>query len=151
VIRPTGDTQAVTGRLRTAIASIDPNLPVEIETMDSLVDSTVSSPRFRTVLLASLAALAVILTAVGIYGVMSYFVGERTREIGIRMALGARKEEVLRLFLGKGIVLTASGLLIGSTAAAPLMRVLSTLLFGVSATDPLTYGTASVVLQVGCR
>ena len=103
VIRPTGDTQAVTGSLRTAIASIDPNLPVEIETMDSLVDSAVSSPRFRTVLLASFAALAVILTAVGIYGVMSYFVGERTREIGIRMALGARKEVVLRLFLGKGI------------------------------------------------
>jgi putative ABC transport system permease protein len=146
VIRPTSVPQAVTGSLRTSIASIDPNLPVEVETMDSIVDSAVSSPRVRTILLASFAVLALILTAVGIYGVVSYFVGERTREIGIRMALGARKQEVLRLVLGKGLVLTAGGLIIGTIAAAVLMRVLSTLLFGVTATDPLTYATASVVL-----
>jgi putative ABC transport system permease protein len=146
VIRTTGARQAVTGSLRTSIASIDPNLPFDVETMDSIVDSAVSSPRVRTILLASFAALALILTAVGIYGVVSYFVGERTREIGIRMALGARKQEVLRLVLGKGLVLTASGLIIGSIAAAVLMRVLSTLLFGVTATDPLTYATASIVL-----
>jgi putative ABC transport system permease protein len=97
-------------------------------------------------LLASFAALALILTAVGIYGVVSYFVSERTREIGIRMALGARKQEVLRLVLAKGLALTASGLMIGSIAAAGLMRVLSTLLFNVTATDPLTYATASIVL-----
>jgi putative ABC transport system permease protein len=146
VIRPTGARQAVTGSLRTSIASIDPNLPVDIETMDSIVDSAVSSPRVRTILLASFAALALILTAVGIYGVVSYFVGERTREIGIRMALGARRQEVLRMVLSKGLLLTASGLMIGSVAAAVLMRMLSTLLFGVTATDPLTYATASIVL-----
>src|SRR5262249_23205127 len=71
---------------------------------------------------------------------------ERTREIGIRMALGARKEEVLRLVVGKGLVLTATGLIIGIVAATILMRLLSTLLFGVTATDPLAYGTASIVL-----
>jgi putative ABC transport system permease protein len=146
VVRATRDPEAVTGSLRTTIASIDPNLPVEVQTMDSIVDSAVSSPRVRTILLASFAALALVLTAVGIYGVVSYFVSERTREIGIRMALGARKEEVLRLVLGKGLVLTASGLMIGTVAAAVFMRLLSTLLFGVTATDPLTYGTASVVL-----
>ena len=124
----------------------NPNLPVDVETMDSIVDSAVSSPRVRTILLASFAALALILTAVGIYGVVSYIVGERTREIGIRMALGARRQEVLRLVLGKGLILTASGLIIGSIAAAVLMRVLSTLLFGVTATDPLTYAAASIVL-----
>jgi len=144
VIRPAG--HAVAGSLRTSIASIDPNLPVDVETMDSIVDSAVSSPRVRTILLASFAALALILTAVGIYGVVSHFVGERTREIGIRMALGARKQEVLRLVLGKGLILTASGLIIGSIAAAVLMRMLASLLFGVTATDPLTYATASIVL-----
>jgi putative ABC transport system permease protein len=146
VIRARGEPQAVTGSLRSSIASIDPNLPVEVETMDAIVDSAVSSPRASTILLASFAALALILTAVGIYGVVSYFVGERTREIGIRMALGARKDEVLRLILGKGLVLIASGLMIGSVAAAALMRVLSTLLFGVTPKDPLTYGAASIVL-----
>src|SRR5262249_57879957 len=100
----------------------------DVETMDSIVDSAVSSPRVRTILLASFAALALILTAVGIYGVVSYFVGERTREIGIRMALGARKQEVLRLVLGKGLVLTASGLIIARIAPVVLMRMLASLL-----------------------
>jgi putative ABC transport system permease protein len=77
---------------------------------------------------------------------MSYLVGERTREIGIRMALGARREEILRLVFGKGLLLIACGLMIGTVGAAVLMRVLSTLLFGVTATDPVTYGTASAVL-----
>jgi len=146
IVRPRGEPQAITGSLRSSIASIDPNLPIEVETMDALVDSAISGPRARTIVLASFAVLALILTAVGIYGVVSYFVGERTREIGIRMALGARKDEVLRLVLGKGLVLIASGLMIGSVAAAALMRVLSTLLFGVTPKDPLTYGSASIVL-----
>jgi putative ABC transport system permease protein len=88
------------------------------------------------------------MTAVGIYGVMSYFVGERTREIGIRMALGARTQEVLRLVLRQGLALTLSGLTIGAAIAAASMRVLSTLLLQVTAMDPLTYGAACAVLLV---
>jgi putative ABC transport system permease protein len=148
VIRPKGDMQSLAAGLRASIASIDPNLPVEIRTMDSFVDSAVANPRVRTLFLSSFAVLALIMTGVGIYGVMSYFVGERTREIGIRMALGARTGEVLRLVLRKGLVLTLSGLIIGAGLAAASMRVLSTLLFQVTAMDPFTYGAACAVLLV---
>jgi ABC-type antimicrobial peptide transport system permease subunit len=134
--------------LRSSIASVNPNLPVDIETMDFFVDSAMAQPRVRTVLLASFALLAVLLTAVGIYGVMSGFVNERTREIGIRMAPGARKEQVLRLIVAKGLVLTLTGLTIGVAVAIAFTRMLSTLLFGVTPTDLFTYCTVSVALTV---
>jgi putative ABC transport system permease protein len=137
---------ATTKLLRSVIAAIDPNQPIEIKTMDALFTRSLAQPRLRMLLLAGFAALALIMAAVGIYGVMSFFVNERIREIGVRMALGARKEAVLYMVLGHGLLLTISGAAIGLVCAAALSRFLSSLLFEVAGTDATTYGLAAIVL-----
>jgi putative ABC transport system permease protein len=146
MVRSSGEMESTVRLLRSAIAAIDPNQPVETTTMDVFFTRSVAQPRLRMLLLTSFAALALALAAVGIYGVMSYFVNERIREIGVRMALGARKEEVLWLVMKRGIVLILSGLCIGLPAAAGLSRALASLLFGVAGTDWGTYAIVSCIL-----
>ena len=127
---------------------MDKDLPVfDIKMLDDYVAGAVAQPRFNTLLLAIFAGLALVLTAVGLYGVMSYAVAQRTHEIGIRMALGAQSSDVLKLVVGHGMILTLIGVAIGLVAAFALTRLMSSLLYGVSATDPATFATVAAMLS----
>jgi putative ABC transport system permease protein len=117
-----------------------------IRTMDEYLARTLTPKRLMMILLALFGAVALTLAAVGIYGFMSYAVAQRTSEIGIRMALGAHRRDVLRLVVGHGMLLTIGGVLLGLAGASVLTRLLATLLFGVSATDPLTFAGVGTVL-----
>ncbi|HEY0003691.1 MAG TPA: FtsX-like permease family protein, partial [Pyrinomonadaceae bacterium] len=112
------------------------------------LDRNVAPKRLVMWLMASFAALALLLTAIGLYGVISYTVSQRTQEIGVRMALGAQRSDVLKLVVRQGMRLTFIGLLLGVFAAFALTRVMSSLLFGVSATDPLTYAGVALLLAL---
>jgi putative ABC transport system permease protein len=114
--------------------------------MEEIVSDSVARQRFSMLLLGAFAGLALVLAAVGIYGVMSYSVAQQTREIGIRMALGAQRSDVLKMTVGQGLRLVLTGVAIGLAAAFVLTRVMATLLFGVSPTDPLTFVSISIVL-----
>jgi putative ABC transport system permease protein len=133
--------------VRKTVWEIDKDQPVsDIASMETIVSESVARQRFSMLLLGVFAGLALALAAVGIYGVMSYSVAQRTREIGIRMALGAQRADVLKLTIGQGLRLVVTGVAIGLAAAFVLTRVMSSLLFGVSATDPVTFVTISFVL-----
>ena len=118
------------------------------QTMDSLVSESVASQRFSMILLVVFAALALCLAAVGIYGVISYVVGQRGREIGIRIALGAQPLDILRLILGRGGKLAAFGVAVGLAAALGLTRLMTSLLYGVGATDPFTFVGVALLLTL---
>lgn len=133
--------------LRGAVADVDATQRVTVvEPMTQVIRETVSRPRFNSLLLGMFAGLALILTSVGLYGVISYSVEQRTHEIGIRMALGARKSDVLRMVVGQGLRLALIGVGIGVAAALALTRFLSSLLYGVKPTDPLIFIAVSLVL-----
>jgi predicted permease len=135
--------------LRNAVWAVDKDQPVSnIRAMDDIVSEAVARQRFSTMLLGIFASLALVLAAVGIYGVMSYSVAQRTREIGVRMALGAQRTDVLKLTMGQGFKLVAIGVGLGLIAAFILTRVMASLLFGVSATDPTTFVAISFILMV---
>jgi putative ABC transport system permease protein len=116
--------------------------------MDQALGATLKRERFTMLLLSVFAAVALALAAVGLYGVVSYAVSQRTREIGIRMALGARRSDVLMMVIGQGIKLAGAGALIGLGGALALKRLIETLVFGVSATDPLTFTTIALLLEL---
>jgi len=147
VARTKLDPLAVASAVRNQISEIDKDQPVsDIRTMDDIVSEAVARQRFSMLLLGVFAALALVLATVGIYGVMSYSVAQRTREIGIRIALGAQRADVLKMTVRQGLKLVAIGLGIGLVAAFVLTRLMASLLFGISATDPLTFATISFVL-----
>ena len=141
------DATSMSESLRQGIWEVDPQQPIpDITTLESIVSQGVSPQRFRAMLLAIFAAIALILVIVGIYGVISYTVAGQTHEMGIRMALGARKGELVRRVIGRAIFLSGVGLLIGLAGAAALTRFLSSMLYGVSPMDPVTFATISGLL-----
>ncbi|MET0626234.1 MAG: ABC transporter permease [Pyrinomonadaceae bacterium] len=148
VVRARGeDAAALSTSVRAALKAVDPNLLIwETRTMDELVGRWTAPRRFNVALLGLFAALAMVLAAVGIYGVMSYMVTQRTHEIGIRMALGARARDVLVMVVRQGMLLTLAGLGLGLVGAFALTRLMSGLLYGVSPTDPLVYAAVSLLL-----
>ena len=147
VVRSTSDTKGLADLMRSEVWAVDRDLPVpDLKTTEQLLSNSVAQRRFNTLLLAVFGALALILAAVGIYGVMSYSVTQRSHEIGIRMALGAQQSDVLRLVVGQGMTLTLIGVGIGLAAAFALTRLMTSLLFEVDATDPATFAIISAVL-----
>jgi putative ABC transport system permease protein len=149
VVRTASDPISLAPAIRAEVWSIDKDQPVaKVRTMDQLMAASVSQPRFRTLLLGVFGVAALMLAAMGIYGVMSYAVAQRTREIGIRMALGARMRDVTRLVVVNGMRLTLIGAATGLVLALALTRVMASLLFGVTPTDAATFGTVSLFLML---
>jgi putative ABC transport system permease protein len=147
VIRADGPIEPLVEGVRRSVLSVDPNLPVfEVQTLEEVLSDERSSRRIAALLTGAFAALALVLAAVGIYGVMSYSVAQRTGEIGVRLALGAERRDILRLVLGRGMALTGFGLGLGLVAALGLSRLVASLLFQVSPTDPPTYSVTPLVL-----
>jgi predicted permease len=147
VVRATLPLPSLVPSVRTALASVDTNLPTgDFQPLEQIVERAVSPRRFITLLLGGFSGLALILASLGIYGVISYSVNQRTNEIGIRMALGAPAISVLKLIIGQGIRLAVIGLAIGLAASLAITRVMSALLFGVKATDPLTFAGIALLL-----
>ena len=147
VVRSSLSASSVAAAIRQAVHSIDKDLPVtDVESFPDALGQSISRERFRTFLLGSFSAIALVLAAVGIFGVISYSASQRTHEIGIRMALGAQRRDVLHLILGQGAKLALLGLGIGVVLAFLLTRLIASLLYGVSATDPLTFGAVAIVL-----
>jgi putative ABC transport system permease protein len=149
VLRTSGDPLALVPSIRAQVAVLDPNVPLrEVRTMDQLLEEAVAQPRFRTLLLGAFAGIALLLAAAGIYGVMSYTVNQRRREMSIRLALGARPSEIIRLVVGRGMVLAGVGVLLGLVVAASLSRLMQSMLFEVGALDVPTFAAAATFLAL---
>jgi putative ABC transport system permease protein len=151
MVRTTSSPLVHVGAITKAVHKLDPEQPVvDIRTMDEVAMGSIARRRFTMLLLASFAGLALVLAAVGIYSVLSYAVRQRVREIGIRLALGARPAEVLRMTVFNGMRPTLVGIAIGLAGAAAISRLISSFVFGISGTDPATFtGVTALVLMVG--
>ena len=137
----------IAASVRNVIHQLDPQQPIgQVITMDGLMARSVAGARFNSLLLAIFSMVALVMAAVGIYGVMSYSVLQRTHEIGVRMALGAQRADVLKMILKQGVILALTGVLVGLAGSFGLTRVISTLLFGVAATDKATFAAVAVGL-----
>jgi putative ABC transport system permease protein len=147
VIRTTSDPVPMTGAIIKEIQAVDPEMPLfDVSSMEQRLYGSLARQRFSMFLLGVFAMIALILAAIGIYGVMAYSVSQRTHEIGVRMALGARPGAILRLVIRQALILTALGVAIGLTGAFASTRVMSSLLFGVSSTDLFTFAVTPLLL-----
>jgi putative ABC transport system permease protein len=149
VVKTSGDPGALADDVQRAVREVDPGVPLyAVLTMDQVISASLAASRLILWLLALFAGIALILSAAGLYGVISYLVAQRTREIGMRMALGAQTRDVLRLVMGQGAGLTAAGIVLGLLGALATTRVLENLLYGVSARDPLTFASIAALLAL---
>ena len=149
VVRTNSEPTVVTSAIRNEVTALDKDQPIyNVRTMEQVVDETLSPKRLAMIMFAFFAFVAMFLAAIGLYAVMSYTVAQRTHEIGIRMALGANQNQILKLVVGQGIILIIIGLVIGLVGAFAVTRVMSGILYGVSSTDPLTFVGVSVLLTV---
>jgi putative ABC transport system permease protein len=147
LLRSDGDAAALTTALRAAVRAVDPELPVyQVRTLAEIVSERTAQRRLAVLLISVFAAIALALAGVGIYGVMSYAVTQRTQEIGIRMALGAEREHIVRMVLRSGTLMALSGVAIGLVAALGLARLMTSLLFQTSAADPPTFSVVPLLL-----
>lgn len=148
VARSTGSALAIAGAVRQGIEKLNSqNVMFETRTMDAIVAESLAARRFSMILLSVFAGIALLLSSIGIYGVISYVVGQRTHEIGIRIALGAQRQDVLRLMLGEGMKMAIAGVAMGVCAALSLTHLMNKMLFGISPTDPLTFAGLAIVLS----
>src|SRR5215813_6591114 len=151
VVRTQIDPAMMTRAIRHELDSLDKDQPIEnVRTMTQLVARSVTQRRLSVQILSGFAGLAMLLAAIGLYGVLAYNVAQRRREIGVRMALGAQKSDVLALVIGRGVRLTLAGLGLGLLAALALTRVMGSLLYEIKPSDPITYlGVSGLLLAVG--
>ncbi|CAN5289639.1 ABC transporter permease [soil metagenome] len=148
IIRASGDALRLSAAAQKEIRTMIPDQPIDVRTMESVVAQSIARPRFNTVLLAIFAGVALVLASVGLYGVMNYSATQRRHEIGIRMALGATRADIMRLVVGNGMLLTLIGIGIGVVASIGLTRVMQSFLFGVGAIDAVTFIAVSLLLIV---
>jgi putative ABC transport system permease protein len=148
VVRSKGAAANPTAAIRQEVAALDKNLPMTFEGMDQVFSRSTANRRYNVLLLGTFAALALLLAAIGIYGVISYAVSESTRELGIRMALGAQKLDVMKLVVAQGMTLALAGVVIGAAGSFAVTRWMTSLLYGVTATDPLIFAGVSLLLLV---
>ncbi|HUK30994.1 MAG TPA: FtsX-like permease family protein, partial [Candidatus Acidoferrum sp.] len=149
VLRSKGNPLALVPLVKERLWSVEKNLPIsEIATMDQIMSDSLSRRRLYTVLLSIFAGSALLLAAVGIYGVVSHSVSLRTHELGLRIALGAQRRDILSLVLARGLGVALVGMAIGTAAALWLTRLMSSLVFGVSTSDPLTFGSVAAALTL---
>jgi putative ABC transport system permease protein len=149
VVKTSTDPMGLVGPIRREVRSLDTNLPVaNVQTMSEVVGATLSSPRFTGLLLVAFAGIALALSAIGIYGVLSYLVSRRTREIGIRLAIGAGRGQVLRMVLGNGLMLALAGVALGLALALVGARFMRTMLYGIGPADPVTFAAVGVTLSL---
>jgi putative ABC transport system permease protein len=147
VIKSANDPASLTSSVRGLVRRLDPDLPVaDVRTMDDVVGAALSTPRFASVLLSIFAGLALLLSAIGLYGVLSFLVSRRTREIGIRLAIGAGRLQVVKMVMGGGVSLALAGVGVGLVMAFGLTRLLAGLLHGVTPLDPATFVAVAVGL-----
>jgi predicted permease len=149
VVRTTPGTPDITNTVRQAVEKVESTAVVyDVRPMEEIVARSISTQRLTMFLLSAFSSLALVLSAVGIYGVISYLTGQRTHEIGVRVALGASRSDVLRMVLGQGLKITLIGVAIGLAAAFGLTRLITTLIYGVGTTDPLTFAGVAILLSV---
>jgi putative ABC transport system permease protein len=149
VVRTAAEPTTMLGAVRERIWALDRQQPLyNVRTAEQVLERSIARPRFNMLLITILASVALILAAVGIYGVISYSVTQRTHEIGVRMALGASVSDVLKLVVGQGMLLAGIGVVLGLVAAFGVTRIMATLLFGVTATDPVTYFGLALLLTL---
>jgi putative ABC transport system permease protein len=148
VVRASRRPQALIAAMRAAVEALRPDVPLRFRTLDQVFSSSLDQRRFILALFGVFAVIALLIAAIGVYGVMAYTVTQRTQEIGIRMALGAQAADVLRLALGHGMRLALTGVAMGLLAAYALTRLMKNLLFGVEATDPLTFTIIPLLLMI---
>ena len=148
MVRTAADPRSALNSIRSAVSALDRDLPVSrLYTFDQLMNESVAAPRFRTTLVTLFAMVGLVLAAVGIYGVMAYTVSERTRELSVRVALGATRREVLRMVMTEAAALAAAGVVLGIAGAVATTRLIAALLFGVTPTDPLTFASIAAMLM----
>jgi ABC-type antimicrobial peptide transport system permease subunit len=134
--------------LEEQVAALDPTVPVKVQTMQERVNRMADRPRFESLLVGFFATIGLLLAVIGLYGVIAFLVAQRTQEIGVRMALGAARGDILRLVMGRSLRLIVAGVIAGLLAALAVSKILTSMLFGVGSRDPMTYSLATLSLVV---